>query len=97
MTVATPADGGATQRPDLRPAAPGWRHCHPGLWVAHHSGVTVGAVEFVDTFITTDARGYVVGTYDSLTDAQSALTTPPPASPHRRRPRFRGLFARGLG
>ncbi|QNE45407.1 hypothetical protein F1C15_15655 (plasmid) [Frigoribacterium sp. NBH87] len=61
-----------------------WHETGPGMWTSRTGKDIAGAVQLVGTFITTNARGDVVGTFDTLPQAQAALTAP---SAHPGRPR----------
>jgi hypothetical protein len=53
-----------------------WREVNPGLWVARGQGDIIGSVEVVRSFIATDARGDVVGSFTTSDDAKSAVAQP---------------------
>ncbi|MBD8586137.1 hypothetical protein IFT90_16385 [Frigoribacterium sp. CFBP 8766] len=65
-----------------------WHETAPGMWTSRTGKDIAGAVQLVGTFITTNARGDVVGTFDTLLQAQAALVAPPAPSgrprPHSR-------------
>nr|MBP1189831.1 hypothetical protein [Frigoribacterium sp. PvP032] len=65
-----------------------WHETAPGMWTSRTGKDIAGAVQLVGTFITTNARGDVVGTFDTLPPAQAALVAPPAPSgrprPHSR-------------
>jgi len=57
-----------------------WHETGPGMWTSRTGKDIAGAVQLVGTFITTNARGDVVGTFDTLPQAQAALVAPPTPS-----------------
>ena len=65
-----------------------WHETAPGMWTSRTGKDIAGAVQLVGTFITTNARGDVGGTFDTLLQAQAALLAPPAPSgrprPHSR-------------
>ena len=65
-----------------------WHETAPGMWTSRTGKDIAGAVQLVETYITTNARGDVVGTFDTLPQAQAALVAPPSPSgrprPHSR-------------
>lgn len=73
-----------------------WREVHPGFWVARCGGDPVGAIEHVRTYVTTNVRGDVIGSYASIPEAQAALSAPPTTRRHATRPTTRRATSSGL-
>ena len=85
--VLTPPNAEATP-------APVWREVAPGMWTSTTNGEIAGSVEHMGTFITTNARGDVVGTFGTINEARAALTSPPAPTRQPRRPSKRSIFFR---
>lgn len=88
MTTALPR-----RMTDTGTSAVTWHETGPGMWTSRTGKDIAGAVQLFGTFITTDARGDVVGTFDTLPQAQAALTAPS-VHPGRSRPLRRRLLPR---
>jgi hypothetical protein len=69
-----------------------WHETAPGMWTSCTGKEIAGAVQLVGTFITTNARGDVIGTFDTLPQAQAALIAPPATLGRHRSPSKRGLL-----
>lgn len=83
LSATAPADGSPSET---------WRETSPGMWTSHAGNDIAGTDQLIGTFITTNARGDVTGTYDTLPQAQAALLTPS-ADQRRRRVAARRCFS----
>lgn len=72
-----------------------WHETAPDMWTSRIGKDIAGAVQRIGTFITTNARGDVVGTFDTLSEAQTALTAASvrPVHSRSRRPRRHLMWA----
>lgn len=75
MTLLSPLSHASGQAA-TSPADTTWHESATGMWTATSGGELVGSVEYMTTWITTDPRGDVIGTYDTLTEAREALLVP---------------------
>ena len=83
----------AVLAPEAAAPSPLWREIAPGMWTSTTDGEIAGSVEHMGTFITTNARGDVVGTFDTIGEARAALSAPPAATRQPRRPAKRSILS----